>query len=40
MKSMPTNIMVILIMPKDEDNDDLKGLNITDIPVVERGSCL
>ena len=24
--------MVILIMPKDEDNDDIKGLNITDTP--------
>ena len=23
---------VLLIMPKDEDNDDIKGLNITDIP--------
>jgi hypothetical protein len=24
--------MVILIMPKDEDNDDIKGLNTTDTP--------
>ncbi len=23
---------VLLIMPRDEDNDDIKGLNITDIP--------
>jgi hypothetical protein len=27
--------MVILIMPKDEDNDDLKGLSITDVPVAK-----
>jgi len=27
--------MVILIMPKDEDNDDLKGLSITDVPAAK-----
>jgi hypothetical protein len=27
--------MVILIMPKNEDNDDLKGLSITDIPAAK-----
>jgi hypothetical protein len=28
---------VILIMPKDEDNDDIKGLNMTDLPVGSKG---